>query len=117
MTLYSRKLVRNARKLRNDQTPGEYTLWSKLKGRQVLGYKFRRQVPIENYIVDFFCKELSLIIEIDGSSHSENKYEYDQARQKFLERRYKVLRFSEFDAKNNFQIILDSIVNLINDMT
>ena len=77
----------------------------------------RRQVPIENYIVDFFCKDLDLIIEVDGSTHDEKKFNYDSKRQNFFEKEYIVLRFSEYDAKNNTDVILESIVNYINQIT
>jgi very-short-patch-repair endonuclease len=58
-----------ARQLRRNMTPGEVVLWKHLKGKQVLGYDFDRQRPIDCFIVDFYCKELMLAIEIDGSSH------------------------------------------------
>jgi len=51
-------------------TMSEILLWQELKGKQLLGYDFDRQIPIDNYIVDFYCKKLNLVIEIDGSSHT-----------------------------------------------
>ena len=59
-----------ARSLRKNQTDAEKRLWSRLRRKQVSGYRFRRQVPIGPYIVDFFCPELKLIIEVDGGHHA-----------------------------------------------
>jgi len=66
---YNHKLKELARKLRNDSTLSEIMLWNYLNGKQMLGYDFDRQRPIDNYIVDFYCKDLKLAIEIDGESH------------------------------------------------
>jgi very-short-patch-repair endonuclease len=98
---YRKDLIQKARKLRKNSTPGEIELWKLVKNKQVLGYQFRRQRPIKNYIVDFYCKELRLAIEIDGSSH-DYKVEYDQKRQEKLEQLgITFLRFSEEDTKEN----------------
>ena len=61
-------MTQRARKLRKDSTFPERLLWSKIRGGK-LGYKFNRQFPIGNYIVDFYCHEKSLVIEVDGRSH------------------------------------------------
>ena len=66
---YNLKLKELARDLRNNSTKSEVILWLKLKGKQMYGYDFHRQKPIDNYIVDFFCHELMLAIEVDGYSH------------------------------------------------
>ena len=66
---YNPKLKEYARRLRNNSTKSEIILWKYLKGKQMLGYDFHRQKPIDNYIVDFFCYELMLAIEIDGYTH------------------------------------------------
>jgi very-short-patch-repair endonuclease len=60
-----------ARVMRHEPTDGERRLWSRLRDRRLNGYKFRRQVPIEGFIVDFYCMEAKLIVEIDGSQHFE----------------------------------------------
>ena len=93
---YHEKLKPFARKLRIEGTKGEAILWfNALKARKMYGYQFNRQFPIGNYIVDFICRRLSLIIEIDGSSHRW-KQEYDRRREDDLERLgYQILRFSE----------------------
>ncbi|MCB0755086.1 MAG: DUF559 domain-containing protein [Flavobacteriales bacterium] len=66
---YNPKLKEFARQLRNNSTRSEIWLWKRLKGKQRLGYDFHRQKPIDNYILDFFCHELMLGIELDGISH------------------------------------------------
>lgn len=67
---YNPALKEKARELRNNSTISEIFLWQFLKGKQMLGYDFHRQKPLDEYIVDFFCNELMLAIEIDGESHS-----------------------------------------------
>ena len=93
---YNRYLKSYARQLRNEGTKGEAILWYKaLKARRMYGYQFNRQYPIGNYIVDFICRKLNLIIEIDGNSHL-SKSAKDEQRQDELKRLgFLVLRFSE----------------------
>ncbi|MFV1985517.1 MAG: endonuclease domain-containing protein [Thiohalomonadales bacterium] len=69
---YNPKLKHLARALRKNMTLSEILLWQELSGKKVVGYDFDRQRPIDNYIVDFYCKELQLAIEIDGDSHGYN---------------------------------------------
>ena len=80
---YNPKLKEYARQLRNNSTLSEVLLWQKIKGK-ALGVEFHRQVPINEFIVYFYCHEIQLAIEIDGSSH-DNKYDYDCRRQNILE--------------------------------
>lgn len=77
---YNPKLIPLARKLRNNSTRSEILLWEELKNRKMLGYRFLRQKPIEEFIVDFFNNKLKLVIEIDGDSHGEENYEHDMIR-------------------------------------
>ncbi len=70
------------RKLRKESTPQEIILWSRLR-RKALGYKFRRQQAIDGYIVDFFCSERNLIIELDGWQHKES-VKHDEKRTEYL---------------------------------
>ena len=95
-TPYNKNLRHFSRKLRKYGTKGEAILWKDvLKARQMKGYQFNRQFPIDNYIVDFISRKLNLIIEIDGSSHI-GKSEEDYKRQKHLENLgFQFLRFSE----------------------
>jgi len=84
--LYNPKLKELARKLRQNMTFSEVKLWNELKNGQLLGYDFDRQRPIGNYIVDFFCKDLQLAIEVDGITHlDERVIEKDEIRQEELE--------------------------------
>jgi very-short-patch-repair endonuclease len=93
---YNRNLKYFARKLRKFGTKGEAILWCDvLKSRQMKGYQFNRQFPIDNYIVDFVARKINLIIEIDGNSHL-GKSNEDYERQKHLESLgFIFLRFSE----------------------
>ena len=101
--LKNRKTIR--RKLRKSSTPHETILWSRIRKNQ-LGLKFRRQHSIGKYIVDFYCPEKNLVIELDGWQHKE-QIEYDNERSKFLESlNLKIIRFWNNDINNN----LDSVI-------
>lgn len=104
---YNPKLRKYARNLRNNSTLSEILLWKEIKGK-AYGYEFHRQVPIDNYIVDFYCHELLLAIEIDGSSHN-NKYEYDKRRQGRLEKLGVIfIRFDDLEIKKDmFNVLLE----------
>jgi very-short-patch-repair endonuclease len=84
------------RALRNEMTEAESKLWSRIRGRQVLGYKFRRQYGIGSYIVDFFCTELKLALEVDGDSHFyPAAQDHDARRAAFIESLgIRILRFT-----------------------
>jgi very-short-patch-repair endonuclease len=66
---YNPKLKQLARQLRNNSTKAEIVLWQHLKGNKMMGHDFHRQKPIDNFIADFYCNSLKLIIEVDGYSH------------------------------------------------
>ena len=88
-------------------------LWKYLKGKQMLGFDFDRQRPIGNYIVDFYCKDLMLAIEIDGESHND-KADYDAKRQAWLERQgITVLRFYDWEVKEDALAVAQAIENWI----
>jgi tRNA G37 N-methylase TrmD/very-short-patch-repair endonuclease len=89
------RLTQVARKLRQDYTIAENKLWKQLRNRQLNNLKFRRQHPIENYVVDFLCEDLRLIVELDGGQHNEEQNQLaDQTRTEKLESLgYKILRF------------------------
>ena len=108
---YNPKLKELARQLRNNMTPGEISLWKYVKGKQMMGYDFDRQRPIDEFIVDFYCKQLMLAIEIDGSSHdSEEAQKRDRQRQARLESLgVRFLRFTEHDAKYEVEGVLEVI--------
>ena len=111
---YNPKLKKIARKLRNNMSPPEILLWNQLKGKK-LGFDFHRQKPIDNYIVDFFCSKLKLIIEVDGEVHKD-KGEADIVRQSKLEALgLKVLRFKAKDIIMNLIDVIESIINYIDE--
>jgi len=113
---YNPKLKPLARKLRNNSTMSEILLWEELKGRKMKGYQFLRQKPIGEYIVDFFCSQLKLVIEIDGDSHNEGNYKYDLKRQKWLESiGLTILRFDDIDVKKDMKNVLMSVEGWINE--
>ena len=94
---YNPKLKELAKQLRQNMTFSEVKLWNELKNGQLMGYDFDRQRPIGNYIVDFFCKDLQLAIEVDGVTHLDEKIiEKDIVRQEDIES-YGV-NFLRFDA-------------------
>jgi very-short-patch-repair endonuclease len=97
-----------ARQLRSNPTEAERRLWSKLRLKQIGGHRFRRQVAIGPYIVDFVCLSRRLIIEVDGGQHSEDVAQ-DRARTAWLERLH-VLRFWNNEVLGNIEGVYDVIV-------
>lgn len=105
---YRKDLKAKARELRKNSTLSEVILWQEIRKKQ-LGVQFHRQVPILDYIVDFYCHELKLAIEINGSSH-EWKTKYDHLRIKRLESYgVKFLIFDDVDVKQNIKWVLNEI--------
>jgi very-short-patch-repair endonuclease len=101
----------NARQLRINMTDAERRLWRHLRLQQLDGRRFRRQVPIGPYVVDFACLEAKLLIEVDGGQHAEALH-YDAARTAWLEARgYQVLRFWNNDVLSN----TDGVLSLIRE--
>ena len=106
---YNPNLKEVAKKLRNNSTLSEVLLWKHLKKAQMMGYRFHRQKPIDNFIVDFYCHKLKLIIEIDGSSH-EYKGNSDTRRSERLKSLgFNILRFQDIDIKRNLENVLFAI--------
>ena len=104
-----------AQELRKNPTDAEKTLWRYLSNKQVDGIKFRRQQPIGNYIVDFFCSSKQLVIELDGGQHAE-QVEYDTKRTAFLESKgYRVMRFWNNDVLQNIEGVYGAIVKALED--
>jgi len=95
--------IEKSRQLRKNMTPQERKLWCIIRNRQFFGYRFRRQFPLGQYIVDFICREKKIIIEIDGGQHNEIKnIQYDNERTEYLILEgYKVLRFWNNDIDKN----------------
>ncbi|MBN2613005.1 MAG: endonuclease domain-containing protein [Bacteroidales bacterium] len=107
---YKRNLKPFARKLRKNSTPGEIILWDKvLSARKFHGFQFNRQFPLGSFIVDFICRKLNLIIEVDGYSHN-FKYEEDLRREEFLKGLgYNILRFDELEVRMD----LDNVIRVL----
>ena len=105
---YNPNLKQLARDLRNNSTKSEIILWLKLKNKQFYGYDFHRQKPLDNFIADFYCYELMLVIEIDGYSHEFLEvYENDREKDKrFEELGLSVLRFSDDQVLNDMENVL-----------
>jgi len=103
---YNKKLKSNAGILRKNSTLSEIILWTNLlKSRGLKGYQFYRQRPISKYVADFFCKDLKLIIELDGESHIGNNKK-DRARQSKLEGLgYTIIRFDDSVIYEEFGIV------------
>ena len=96
-----------AKILRKRLTDAEKLLWRHLRGKQLGGFKFRRQEPIGNYVADFVCYEKRIIVEVDGSQHCSEK---DHERDRWFEGQgFKVLRFWNNDVLNNIQEVLEVI--------
>lgn len=109
---YNPKLKSFARDLRKNSTLAEILVWMNIKGR-VLGCEFHRQVPIDEFIVDFYCHELKLAIEIDGYTH-DYKYDYDLKRQRRLEGLgIRFLRFSDEEVKKHMNDVIRMITREI----
>jgi very-short-patch-repair endonuclease len=110
---YNPELKSVARELRRTMTISEILLWNQLKQKRMLGYDFDRQKPIKNYIVDFYCKDLSLAIEVDGNTHY-YRYEEDLKRQRELEDLgVRFLRFDDLEVKRNISNVLKVIEDWI----
>ena len=103
------------RLLRNNMPKAEAVVWAKLKGRQMLGYKFRRQYSVERYVVDFYCPELKLAVEIDGDSHfQEESRDDDKLRQAFIESfDIQFLRFTNEDVYKNLEGVLETVRRMV----
>ncbi len=90
----------NARRLRRDFTEAERALWRILRDRRFAGFKFRRQVPFRNYILDFVCYESRVVVEVDGGQHADSSA--DQLRDKTLVREgFRVVRYWNNDVLSN----------------
>ena len=112
---YNPKLRQYAKQLRNNSTLSEVLLWKLIKGK-ALGVEFHRQVPLSEYIVDFYCPELMLAIEIDGNSH-DYKYEQDIFRQNNLEQLgITFVRFSDLSVKKEMENVIRTLEQTIEEL-
>ena len=113
---YNKNLKCFARQNRNSGTLGEALLWKNLLSRSKLGFQFNRQFAFENYILDFICRKLKLVIEVDGSSH-DTKQDADALRDaKLNSLGYEVLRITENDVRHNFENVTRVIVCKVEEL-
>ena len=105
------KLIASARGMRQSPTHAEGLLWKRLRKKRLGGFRFRSQHIIHSFIVDFYCPQAKLVIEIDGSVH-DNQQEYDQEREKILEIfGYQIVRFKNAQIKTELESVLARIYN------
>ncbi len=111
---FSSPLKDRAREMRQGNTTAEKHVWDMLRERRTLGLKFRRQVPINDFIVDFYCDELRLVLEVDGDVHgTPEKMKRDAAKDKRLvELGYRVLRITNDRAINDPDALIEMIRSL-----
>jgi very-short-patch-repair endonuclease len=102
------------RQLRHDQTRAEDVLWEHLRDRQIANLKFRRQHAIDRFVVDFYCADASLVIEVDGPVHDGSRAQ-DALRQEILENMgLRIIRFSNDDVMNHIDDVIASILETVN---
>jgi very-short-patch-repair endonuclease len=114
-----------SRDLRKRQTPAENFFWEKVKDKKFLGYKFLRQHPLfyeyydkkKFFIADFYCRDLKLVVEIDGGIH-EQQADYDKIRTEILEiqKSYEVIRYKNEDVVKNINKVLINLKSVINSI-
>ncbi|SFO16437.1 Very-short-patch-repair endonuclease [Algoriphagus ornithinivorans] len=114
---YSKSLKEFSRELRSHSTLSEVLLWKQLRASRFRGYSFNRQKPLSKFIVDFYCKKLNLVIEIDGESHfDEGSVISDKQRQEVLESfGLNFLRFLDIEIKRSMPSVLEEINAYIDD--
>jgi very-short-patch-repair endonuclease len=106
----------NARTLRCQSTPLESRLWSLLRDRRLVDFKFRRQVPIGRFVADFACFDAKLIVELDGSQHAENPYD-TQRDAELAQRGFQILRVWNSDLTSNRDGVLEAIYTAARERT
>jgi very-short-patch-repair endonuclease len=109
------RILAFAQELRHNQSEAERRMWNALRNRTLGGHKFSRQVPIDQFIADFVCREKKLIVELDGATHGEDaEVQYDERRTKFLESKgYRVCRVNNEEVYKNLGDVLDGILTLL----
>ena len=106
-------ILDRARRLRREMTEAERKLWRFLRDRPLVGVKFRRQVPIGNFIADFCCLDSRLIVELDGGQHAEQE-KADELRSRLLaEKGFRVLRFRNDQVLKGAQFVVEEILSVI----
>ena len=111
---YTPRAKKFARQLRGGLTDAEQKLWYILRRKQLRGHRFRRQFPIGNYIIDFYCPKRRLAIEIDGGQHNVEQHLYDVERTRFLGKQsIRVIRFWNNDVLQNISGVIDVIFSAL----
>jgi very-short-patch-repair endonuclease len=112
---YNANLKDNARQLRKNMTDSEHVLWSRLRGKQLLGVQFYRQKPIGDYIVDFYARKTKLVVEVDGSQHFEHSHaERDKRRDEYLASHgLQVLRFNSREVLEETDEVVEVIYHMV----
>ena len=115
----SRNTFEMAHALRKNMTDAERILWKRLKDKSIFKVRFRRQHPVDIFVLDFYCHELKLAIEVDGEIHlSAEVWDYDEGRSYELENfGIKILRFTNKQIFENLDEVQASILKTINDIT
>ncbi|MEM9119456.1 MAG: endonuclease domain-containing protein [Cyanobacteria bacterium P01_F01_bin.56] len=110
--------IEKRRRLRQNATPAEQLVWQRLRDRQVENCKFRRQYSVDAFVLDFYCPELRLAIEIDGDSHnSEEAVAYDLARQRTIEALgIQFLRFTNREVSGQLDTVIEQIAQTLRDL-
>lgn len=113
-----RKTITFRRELRHNFTPAEILFWSKIAGKQFLNLKFRKQHGIGPYVVDFYCPQKKLIIEIDGDSHASREgVESDIQRTKYLKSlAYQIVRYANRDVLNNIEGVFEDLSKKVSSL-
>lgn len=113
--LYNQKLRQSARELRKNMTDAERKLWKHIRRKQIEGLQFYRQRPVGNYIVDFYCPDAGVVIEVDGGQHYTGKEnEADKKRDDFMNSvGLDVLRFSNIEVLQNIEGVVDHILEYL----
>lgn len=117
--IYNRQVDNEKRKkLRNNMTKAEAILWREIKNRKILGFKFRRQFGIGAYVVDFYCTELKLAIEVDGATHqTDDEKEYDKARElEISQLDIQFIRFTNPEIYDDLDNVLEKIKAKIEEL-
>ena len=114
---YNRNLKNTARHLRKNMTESEQVLWSRLRGKQILGVQFFRQKPFDNFIVDFFAPKGKLVVEVDGSQHAEKDHTLrDRQRDDCLaDLGIRVLRFNSREVLKNTDAVIEIIFRIMTE--
>ena len=112
----SEAMKRRVQELRREATEAETVLWRLLRGRRFMGVKFRRQYPVQGYVLDFYCEEANLGIELDGSGHLEaEQAQYDEERSRILDEQQgiAIIRFWNSEVVNETEKVLHRLESIL----